>query len=102
MHLLFVQKDERLSRTVARSFAPDFSCAMDFPCPLLWTKPGSDAVSLAEILENAEAVFEVWHQLHGTKPGLFWGNLFCLRKSSLNIWPGIVSVSLQCHVTSNL
>ncbi|ELU08216.1 hypothetical protein CAPTEDRAFT_197535 [Capitella teleta] len=67
MRLSFLQKeDERVTRTVARSFAPDFSFHVDFPCPLLWTEPGNDALSLAEILEDAEAVFELWHQVpHG-------------------------------------
>ena len=51
-----------MTRTVARTFAPDLSYHMDFPCPLLWVEPGQDALSLAEILEQAEAVFEIWHQ----------------------------------------
>jgi len=59
------QEDERLTRTVARNFAPDYSYHMDFPCPLLWTEPGADALSLAEILEHGEATFEVWHQTPG-------------------------------------
>ncbi|XP_053399357.1 C2 domain-containing protein 3-like [Mercenaria mercenaria] len=56
---------ERITRTVARSFSPEFSHFMDFPCPLLWTEPNSDALCLAEILETAEASFEVWHQVPG-------------------------------------
>ena len=56
-------QDERITRTVARSFAPEFSYHMDFPCPLLWTEVDCDALSLAEILETAEATFEVWHQV---------------------------------------
>ena len=50
---------------MARTFAPDFASHVDFPCPLLWTEPGSDALSLAEILESAEVRFEVWHQVPG-------------------------------------
>ena len=49
---------------------------MDFPCPLLWTDPGAEPLSLAEVLENAEAVFEVWHQTSATKPGSFFIYLF--------------------------
>ncbi|KAH3835312.1 hypothetical protein DPMN_108663, partial [Dreissena polymorpha] len=61
---------ERITRTVARSFAPEFSHFMDFPCPLLWTEANSDAMCLAELLETAEASFEVWHQVPGMSPEL--------------------------------
>ena len=56
-------KDERITRTIARSFAPDFAYHLEFPCPLLWTEPESDVLSLAEILETAEATLELWHQV---------------------------------------
>lgn len=56
---------ERITRTVARSFTPEFCQSMDFPCSLLWTEANSDALCLAEILETAEIVFEVWHQVPG-------------------------------------
>ena len=62
---------ERITRTVARSFSPEFSHFMDFPCPLLWTEASSDALCLAEILETAEATFEVWHQVPGMSSGIF-------------------------------
>ena len=65
----FLCQDERLTRTVARTFAPDYTYHLDFPCPLLWTEPGSDALSLAEILEHAEASLEVWHQVPHTPYG---------------------------------
>ena len=51
-----------MTRTVARSFAPDVNFYLDFPCPLLWTEAGRDAVSLAEILDTAELCVELWHQ----------------------------------------
>lgn len=54
---------------MARTFAPEFASHVDFPCPLLWTEPGSDALSLAEILETAEVQFEVWHQVPGSSYG---------------------------------
>jgi C2 domain-containing protein 3 len=63
-------QDERVTRTVARTFAPEFSSQMDFPCPLLWTEIGADALSLAEILESADAKFEVWHQVPGRGFGM--------------------------------
>ncbi|WAQ99921.1 C2CD3-like protein [Mya arenaria] len=61
---------ERTTRTVARSFAPEFSHFMDFPCPLLWPEPDSDSLCLAEMLESAEATFEVWHQVPGMSAGI--------------------------------
>ena len=56
---------------MARTFAPDFSYYLDFPCPLLWTEAGSDALSLAELLETAEAVLELWHQVPGMSAGMY-------------------------------
>ncbi|XP_055958923.1 C2 domain-containing protein 3 [Patella vulgata] len=67
--LSFLQQGERLTKTIARTFAPEFSHYLDFPCPLLFTQPLADAKSLAEILESAEAVFEVWHQVPGSSYG---------------------------------
>ena len=72
VHLLIfytLLQDERVTRTVARSFAPDFSMHVDFPCPLLWTDPETDALSLAEILETSEAILELWHQAPGSSTG---------------------------------
>lgn len=54
---------------MARTFAPQYASHVDFPCPLLWTEPGSDALSLAEMLESTEARFEVWHQVPGSSYG---------------------------------
>lgn len=51
-----------MTRTIARSFAPELGYHLEFPTPLLWTEPRSDPLSLAEMLETAQATFEVWHQ----------------------------------------
>ncbi|XP_060074176.1 C2 domain-containing protein 3-like [Ylistrum balloti] len=59
------KEDERITRTIARTFAPEFSHHMDFPCPLLWTEADNDALALAEILETAEITLEMWHQVPG-------------------------------------
>ncbi|KAL3878157.1 hypothetical protein ACJMK2_030527 [Sinanodonta woodiana] len=64
------QKEERVTRTIARSFSPEFSHHMDFPCPLLWTEADSEVLSFAELLETAEATFEVWHQVPGLSSDL--------------------------------
>ncbi|XP_067663139.1 C2 domain-containing protein 3-like [Haliotis asinina] len=60
---------ERITKTVARTFSPEFSHYLDFPCPLLWTDTKNDGTSLAELLEMGEATFEVWHQVPGLHGG---------------------------------
>nr|KAI8756892.1 C2 domain-containing protein 3-like [Biomphalaria glabrata] len=58
------KENERITKTVARSFVPEYSHYMDFPCPLLMTNTlDTDSTSLAELLETGEALFEVWHQI---------------------------------------
>ncbi|XP_069129079.1 C2 domain-containing protein 3-like isoform X6 [Argopecten irradians] len=64
------KEDERITRTIARTFAPEFSHHMDFPCPLLWTEADNDALALAEILETAEVTLEMWHQVPGLSSDL--------------------------------
>jgi len=67
---LIWQQDERITRTIARTFAPEFTHHMDFPCPLLWTEADNDALAFAEILETAEVTFELWHQVPGLASGI--------------------------------
>ena len=55
---------------MARSFAPEFSHTMDFPCNLIWTEPDNEALSLAEILERGQLHLEVWHQVPGLASGV--------------------------------
>ena len=62
------RKTRHITRTVARTFAPDFSHHLDIMVPLQMTRKsrdtdndhGRDLVCLAERLEMTEAVFEVW------------------------------------------
>ncbi|CAH1777586.1 unnamed protein product [Owenia fusiformis] len=69
INLSFLTKtDERTTRTVARTFTPEFLQEMDFPCPLIWTDTDSDALSLAEILETGEVTLDVWHQVPSLGP----------------------------------
>nr|XP_011413692.2 C2 domain-containing protein 3 [Crassostrea gigas] len=66
VQLSFLDKsEERITRTVARSFAPEFSHTMDFPCNLIWTEADNEALSLAEILERGQLHLQVWHQVPG-------------------------------------
>ena len=59
-----------MTRTIARTFAPEFSHHVDFPCPLLFEERESDHLSLAEALETAEMTLEVWHQVPGFQSGM--------------------------------
>lgn len=63
---------------MARSFCPEFSHHVDFPCPLIWTD--TDGLALAEVLETAEVKLELWHQV----PSLTTGVQFSLLKYKLN------------------
>ncbi|XP_071786712.1 C2 domain-containing protein 3-like isoform X1 [Asterias amurensis] len=66
MELSFLSKqDVRVTQTIARSFAPEFSHHVDFPCPLLFDEQESESLSLAEALESAEMILQVWHQVPG-------------------------------------
>ena len=70
------EEGERVTRTVARSFSPEFSHFMDFPCALLWPETDSSSLCLAEILETAEATFELWHQVPGMSSGMLLQSTF--------------------------
>ncbi|KAI8520271.1 C2 domain-containing protein 3 [Branchiostoma belcheri] len=61
------QEDQRVTRTVARTFAPEFQYHLDFPCPLVWTDPQGlrDGACLAELLETGEVTLQFWHQMPG-------------------------------------
>lgn len=62
--LSFLKQDEfRQTRTLARTFTPEFFHYFDFPCPILWTDTSTDSLSLAEILETSEIKIELWHQV---------------------------------------
>lgn len=72
-------QEERITRTVARSFAPEFSHTMDFPCNLIWTEADNEALSLAEILERGQLHLQVWHQVPGLASGEFLIPLQCTQ-----------------------
>ncbi|CAF0929940.1 unnamed protein product, partial [Didymodactylos carnosus] len=55
--------ESRVTRTVARSFVPEFNHSGDFPLPLLWSDKGSDSISLAEMLEHGELRIDMYHQI---------------------------------------
>uniref|UniRef100_A0A5F8H9Y7 C2 domain containing 3 centriole elongation regulator n=1 Tax=Monodelphis domestica TaxID=13616 RepID=A0A5F8H9Y7_MONDO len=62
-HLSFLPKGEqRQTRPVARTFCPEFSHHMEFPCNLVTQHSTGEACFLAELLEFAEIIFSVYHQ----------------------------------------
>ncbi|XP_078514692.1 C2 domain-containing protein 3 isoform X2 [Lissotriton helveticus] len=63
LHLSFLPDDQkRHTRAVAMTFYPEFDHHAEFPCNLVIQRSTGEASSLAEILQNAEAVFSVYHQ----------------------------------------
>lgn len=62
------KKKQIMTRTVARTFAPEFSYHIEIAMPLQTSRKPCDVnkqdqgemISLAEMLEMSEAVFEVW------------------------------------------
>ena len=62
-------QEERITKTVARTFSPEFSHHLEFPLQLLWSGGHDDPGSLAQMLETGQAEFEVWHQVPGMVPG---------------------------------
>ncbi|CAI9563584.1 unnamed protein product [Staurois parvus] len=54
--------ESRSTRTVARSFCPEFDHHSEFPCNILTQSSGGEAYSLAEILHSSEIVLSIHHQ----------------------------------------
>ncbi|CAM4925264.1 unnamed protein product [Rotaria socialis] len=67
LSLSFLSETEsRATRTIARSFVPEFNHSIDFPVPLIWNDNRTHTISLAEILEHGELKIDVYHQMSGT------------------------------------
>ncbi|EDV24849.1 uncharacterized protein TRIADDRAFT_56176 [Trichoplax adhaerens] len=56
------EKKKRRTRTVANSFAPNFSCQVDFTLPVAYHFNEGRNISLAELLETSEILIELWHR----------------------------------------
>ncbi|XP_069825619.1 C2 domain-containing protein 3 isoform X2 [Dendropsophus ebraccatus] len=52
----------RSTRTIARTFCPEFDHHSEFPCNLVSQRSSGEACSLAEILHSSEIVFSIHHQ----------------------------------------
>ncbi|KAK7097644.1 C2 domain-containing protein 3-like [Littorina saxatilis] len=71
LRLSFLGKqEERVTKTVARTFSPEFSHHLEFPLQLLWSGSHDDPGSLAQMLETGQAEFEIWHQVPGMISGV--------------------------------
>ncbi|CAJ0964229.1 unnamed protein product [Ranitomeya imitator] len=56
------EMEVRNTRTIARSFCPEFDHHSEFPCNLVTQRSSGEACSLAEILSASEMVFSIYHQ----------------------------------------
>ncbi|XP_073517352.1 C2 domain-containing protein 3 isoform X2 [Phyllobates terribilis] len=56
------EMEVRNTRTIARSFCPEFDHHSEFPCNLVTQRSSGEACSLAEILNTSEIVFSICHQ----------------------------------------
>ncbi|XP_073404641.1 C2 domain-containing protein 3 [Dendrobates tinctorius] len=56
------EMEVRNTRTIARSFCPEFDHHSEFPCNLVTQRSSGEACSLAEILNSSEMVFSIYHQ----------------------------------------
>ena len=64
-HFLDLQ-EQRSTKTVVRSFAPDFSHSFDFSLPMISREsihPYTVAVPLAQRLAEGSAVVDIWHKV---------------------------------------
>ncbi|XP_041850756.1 C2 domain-containing protein 3 isoform X2 [Melanotaenia boesemani] len=66
------ESERRCTRTAARTFCPEFDHHMEVSCDLLLHMSSGETCSLAEQLEQASAVFNVWnrddHKANISKP----------------------------------
>ncbi|XP_036600845.1 C2 domain-containing protein 3 [Trichosurus vulpecula] len=83
-HLSFLPKGEqRQTHPVARTFCPEFSHHIEFPCNLVTQHSSGEACFLAELLEFAEVTFSLYHQ--DTKPGSRLDHIQPLREYLLGV-----------------
>ncbi len=66
LSVFFLLKETRTTRTIARSFVPEFNHSIDFPVPLIWNENRSQTISLAEMLEHGELKIDIYHQMSST------------------------------------
>ncbi|XP_076468573.1 C2 domain-containing protein 3-like isoform X2 [Babylonia areolata] len=64
-------QEERVTKTVARTFSPEFSHHVELPLQLMWSGDQDDPASLAQVLETGHLSLQVWHQVPtSSSPGV--------------------------------
>lgn len=65
------EKESRRTRVAARSFCPEFEHHTEFCCQLFVQRDSGECVSLAEVLQEAMAIFTVYNRdrLKGEQSG---------------------------------
>lgn len=75
MELSFLPDSEvRSTRVTGRSFCPEFEHHTEFCCNLLVHRDSGESVSLAELLQDAVAIFTVYNRDTRKSNIMFW---FC-------------------------
>ncbi|CAF0774338.1 unnamed protein product [Adineta ricciae] len=59
--------ESRSTRTIARSFVPEYNHSIDFPISLIWSNHRNQSISLAEMLEHGELKVEVFHRMNANE-----------------------------------
>ncbi|GFO39915.1 C2 domain-containing protein 3-like, partial [Plakobranchus ocellatus] len=78
---LLGKENEKVTKTIAKSFAPEFSYFMDMSCPLVISHgPFNKVTSLAELLDSGVVTFELWHQV---SPTAFHENQYKLNRDGI-------------------
>ncbi|CAF0935186.1 unnamed protein product [Adineta steineri] len=59
--------ESRSTRTISRSFVPEFNHTLDFPIPLIWSDHRNQSISLAEMLEHGELKIDIYHKMNSNE-----------------------------------
>ncbi|UJR25905.1 hypothetical protein I4U23_007253 [Adineta vaga] len=59
--------ESRSTRTISRSFVPEFNHSIDFPISLIWNNHRNQSISLAEMLEHGELKVEIYHRINSNE-----------------------------------
>jgi hypothetical protein len=61
--IFLLLKESRSTKTIARSFVPEFNQTIDFSLPLIWSDHRSQSISLAEMFEHGELKIDIYHKM---------------------------------------
>lgn len=83
-------QESRTTRTIARTFVPEFNHSIDFPVPLVWNDNRNHTISLAEMLEHGELKIDMYHQISSAEESNQHGD-----KRSLDVHLGYCTIPLR-------